>query len=148
MVYVCLKVMNERFVNRCRPFIRIDDCHLKSSYRGVLLSAVGLDDNNELFSLVYVVVEYESNDTYRLFLYALHGWIKHRIHQRPFCIIYDREKGIYLFYNKYFICIFYNSFDVFIYFYVFFVNKVCLKLWWRFSQRQSTYIIANISIPI
>jgi len=127
-------VMNERFVNRCRPFIRINDCHLKSSYRGVLLSAVGLDDNNELFSLVYVVVEYESNDTYRLFLYALHGWIKHRIHQRPFCIIYDREKGIYLFYNKYFICIFYNSFDVFIYFYVFFVNKVCLKLWGDFLK--------------
>jgi hypothetical protein len=55
--------MNERFVNGCRPFIRINDCHLKSSYRGVLLSVVGLDDNNELFSLVYDVVEYESNDT-------------------------------------------------------------------------------------
>lgn len=63
MVYVCLKVMNEIFVNGCRPFIRINDCHLKSSYRGVLLSVVGLDDNNEQFSLVYVVVEYESNNT-------------------------------------------------------------------------------------
>ena len=41
-VYVCLKMMKERLVNGCRPFIVIDCCHLKGSYGGLLLSVVGL----------------------------------------------------------------------------------------------------------
>jgi hypothetical protein len=41
-------MMKEGFVSECRLFIEIDGCHLKGSYRGVLLGAVGLDENNGL----------------------------------------------------------------------------------------------------
>jgi hypothetical protein len=31
-VYICLKAMNEGFVNGCKSFIEIDGCHLKGPY--------------------------------------------------------------------------------------------------------------------
>jgi hypothetical protein len=38
--------MKEGFVNESKPFIMIDGCHLNGPYEGVLLLAVGLDENN------------------------------------------------------------------------------------------------------
>ena len=48
----------------CRPFIGVDGCHLKSPFRGVLLSAVSLDANNELFPLAVCICEKETQESW------------------------------------------------------------------------------------
>jgi hypothetical protein len=40
----------------------IDGCHLNGPYEGVLLLAVGLDENNWLFVVTYIVIESKYNN--------------------------------------------------------------------------------------
>ena len=63
MVYIFLKAMKERFINRYRSFIGIDDCHLKGPFREVVLSVVVLNNNNGLFHVAYIIVECENKET-------------------------------------------------------------------------------------
>ena len=39
--YVCFEACKTGFKNACRPFIGLDACHLKGSYGGQLIAAVG-----------------------------------------------------------------------------------------------------------
>ncbi|CAL8133573.1 unnamed protein product [Prunus armeniaca] len=43
----------------CMPFIGLDVCHLKGVYGGQLLTAVGIDPNNETWVLAYDVVKWK-----------------------------------------------------------------------------------------
>ena len=43
----------------CQPIIGLDGCHLKGLQAGVLLSAVGIDSNNQIYPFAFVVVEKE-----------------------------------------------------------------------------------------
>ncbi|XP_043687543.1 uncharacterized protein LOC122638759 [Telopea speciosissima] len=43
------------FLKGCRPFIGLDDCHLKGVYSGVLVSAIAIDGNNGMVLLAYGV---------------------------------------------------------------------------------------------
>ncbi|KAK9284085.1 hypothetical protein L1049_012345 [Liquidambar formosana] len=45
--FVCVEAMKTGFINRCRPFLGLDGCHLKEPYGGVLLGAVALDGNHK-----------------------------------------------------------------------------------------------------
>jgi len=40
---VFFKACKERFLAGCRKFIRVDGTHLKGVYKGVLLTAMGID---------------------------------------------------------------------------------------------------------
>ena len=46
--FVAFPTQRNTFLNGCRPFIRIDGCHLKRKYGGVLLAVIGMDGNNEI----------------------------------------------------------------------------------------------------
>ncbi|XP_056697540.1 uncharacterized protein [Spinacia oleracea] len=48
------------FLKGCRPIIGIDGAHLSGFFKGILLSALGIDGNNEIFLLAYGVVDTES----------------------------------------------------------------------------------------
>ena len=61
-LYICLASCKKGFVVGCRPFIGLDGCFLKSAFGGNLLSAVGVDDNNHIFVIAYVVVDIENKD--------------------------------------------------------------------------------------
>jgi len=63
--YMCLDGCREGFMAGCRPFIGVDGCHLKTTYGGQLLVAVGRDPNDQYFPLVFVVVENECKETWR-----------------------------------------------------------------------------------
>ncbi|XP_021717663.1 uncharacterized protein LOC110685445 [Chenopodium quinoa] len=41
------------FLRGCRPIIGIDGAHLSGYYKGILLTAVGIDGNNEIFVFAY-----------------------------------------------------------------------------------------------
>ncbi|WVZ03118.1 hypothetical protein V8G54_023924 [Vigna mungo] len=43
------------FLGSCRPFIGVDGCHLKTTYGGQLLVAVGRDPNDQYFPLAFAV---------------------------------------------------------------------------------------------
>ncbi|KAL2932689.1 Altered inheritance of mitochondria protein 23 mitochondrial [Bienertia sinuspersici] len=47
--------VNELLSNRA--LVGVDGCHLKGNYGGILLSAVALDDNNEIFPVAIAVVD-------------------------------------------------------------------------------------------
>ncbi|XP_051137864.1 uncharacterized protein LOC127256075 [Andrographis paniculata] len=60
--YICLKSLVRGFQSGCRPIIGVDDCHLKGPCQGILLTAIGIDLNNELFPLAYAVVGSETRE--------------------------------------------------------------------------------------
>ncbi|KAL0451711.1 UNVERIFIED_CONTAM: hypothetical protein Slati_1149200 [Sesamum latifolium] len=55
--YVCFSALKLGFQAGCRPLIGVDGCHLKGPHGGVLLAAVGIDPNNNAFSIAYAVVD-------------------------------------------------------------------------------------------
>ncbi|XP_025980097.1 uncharacterized protein [Glycine max] len=61
-LYICLAGCKKGFVARCRPFIGLDGCFIKSEFGGNLLFVVGVDDNNHIFVIAYVVVDMENKD--------------------------------------------------------------------------------------
>lgn len=58
-------------MDRCRPFISLDGCFLKGPYGGQLLTAVGLDANNQMYPIAWAVVETKNIDSWSWFLLLL-----------------------------------------------------------------------------
>lgn len=52
------------FFESCRKFIRIDGCHLKGLYNGVLLTAVSIYANYSIYPLALCVVESENTESW------------------------------------------------------------------------------------
>lgn len=68
------------------------DPHLYGKYRGSMLVAVGIDANDQLFSLAFAIVERENNDSWGWFM----AYIRVRVMQRPdLGVISDRHRGTY-----------------------------------------------------
>ncbi|KAI3458672.1 hypothetical protein Pfo_015335 [Paulownia fortunei] len=57
-LFSCIKM---GFFASCRPFIGVDGCHLKGPHGGVLLTAVEVEPNNNIYPIAYVVVGKEEN---------------------------------------------------------------------------------------
>jgi len=70
-MFISFGTMITRFRRGCKPFIGIDGCFLKGSYKGVLLIAMALDANNGYFPLAYEIVEMENKDNWASFLRTL-----------------------------------------------------------------------------
>ena len=59
-------------IHGCKRLIGgMDDTYLKGNYKGVSLSIVALDRNNELFIIAHVVVGLEITVTWSFFFYYL-----------------------------------------------------------------------------
>ena len=56
-MYIRYNAQKVGFLGGCRPFIRLDGCHLKGRFGGQLLSATTKDGNDNIFSVVMTVVE-------------------------------------------------------------------------------------------
>ncbi|XP_063946158.1 uncharacterized protein LOC135151558 [Daucus carota subsp. sativus] len=54
----------------------VDGTHLKGDYGGVLLSAVALDANNEIFPLAYAIVSAKDKETWSWFFWNLYNLLK------------------------------------------------------------------------
>lgn len=64
-LYICYAACKQGFLAGCRPIIEVDGCHLKGHQKGgQLLTAVGVDGNNNMYPIVYVVVEGELKETW------------------------------------------------------------------------------------
>ncbi|PQQ00880.1 uncharacterized protein Pyn_13787 [Prunus yedoensis var. nudiflora] len=56
-IYICLAAVKQGFLQGFMPVIGFDACHIKSHHLGQLLSNVGMDPNNGMFPIVYVVAK-------------------------------------------------------------------------------------------
>ncbi|KAM1346514.1 hypothetical protein ACFX13_036556 [Malus domestica] len=70
-LYVCLDACKQGFVSGCRPLIGVDGCHLKGTFQGQLLVAVGIDANDNMYPIAYAVAELETKESWCWFLQLL-----------------------------------------------------------------------------
>jgi hypothetical protein len=67
-LYYSYDACKRGFLEGCRPFICIDSCHIKTRYKGVLLTAVGIDANDCIFLIEMGVCEVECTSSWEWFL--------------------------------------------------------------------------------
>jgi hypothetical protein len=56
------------FLEGCRPFICVDGCHVKTKFKGQLLTAVGIDPNDCIYPIAMGLVEVQSTSSWEWFL--------------------------------------------------------------------------------
>ncbi|KAH0689409.1 hypothetical protein KY289_016767 [Solanum tuberosum] len=67
--YICFSACKEGFKSGCRKIVGVDGCWLKGPMYGTqLLTAVGLDPNNNIYPIAYAVVEKENRESWAWFL--------------------------------------------------------------------------------
>jgi hypothetical protein len=71
MMFVCLDACKKGIIVGCRLMIALDGFHLKGPYGGQLLCAVGKDGNDDMYPIVYDVVESECRDSWTWSMAAL-----------------------------------------------------------------------------
>ncbi|KAK4405031.1 hypothetical protein Sango_0509600 [Sesamum angolense] len=77
----------------CRPIIGVDGCHLKGPHGGVLLTAVSIDPNNNLYPLAYAIVSGETREAWEWFLGLLKSDLN-MVREDAYTFISDKQKGL------------------------------------------------------
>ena len=62
-MYIMYNDKKQGFLNGCKPFVRLDGCHLKGRFGGQLLFATTNDGNDNIFLVTVAVVEQENKDS-------------------------------------------------------------------------------------
>ncbi|KAH9612224.1 hypothetical protein KSS87_003278, partial [Heliosperma pusillum] len=86
-----------RGFEHCRPILTVDGTHLYGKYKGVLLIAIGVDANDQIYPLAFAIVDCESIDTWGWFMDCIR---KHVTQREGICVISDRHVGIMTTMNK------------------------------------------------
>ena len=96
-LYVSLVAMKRGFLEGCRPIIGVDECSLKGPFKGQLLSAVGRDENNNMYPIAFAIVEAEVKDNWVWFLETLVSDLGIHARHARLTFISDRQKITFLF---------------------------------------------------
>ncbi|KAK0601228.1 hypothetical protein LWI29_022338 [Acer saccharum] len=70
-LYICLHALNKGWKEGCRHIIGLDCCFIKGYHAGQLLTAIGVDPNNQMYPIAYALVESECRDSWEWFLELL-----------------------------------------------------------------------------
>ncbi|GKA72198.1 hypothetical protein Tco_0778414, partial [Tanacetum coccineum] len=90
-IYVCLGALKLGFRACKRDLLGLDGAFMKGPFLGQVLAAIGLDSNNIIYPLAYVLVEVESKTSWCWFLQCLGDDIN--LHPNSsFTFISDRQK--------------------------------------------------------
>ncbi|KAL8157247.1 hypothetical protein AgCh_002087 [Apium graveolens] len=92
-MYVFLGPLKEGFLHGCRPIIGLDDCHLKTLFGGILLTAVTTDPNDGIYPLAWAQVEAENNGSWDWFLELLKNDLRIE-NTGAITFICDKQKGL------------------------------------------------------
>ncbi|XP_042023083.1 uncharacterized protein LOC121770419 [Salvia splendens] len=92
-IYIAYEACKNSFKRHCRRLIGLDGCHLKGQAKGILLTAIGLDPNDQIFSIAFVVVCIENTDTWNRFLGLLVQDLE-ITDSSKWTFISDRKKGL------------------------------------------------------
>ncbi|KAL0434473.1 UNVERIFIED_CONTAM: hypothetical protein Slati_2781600 [Sesamum latifolium] len=91
--FLGLSALGDEFVEGCSPFLGFDECHLKGPFGGVLLTAIGLDENNELYPVAFVVAESECKESWMFFFENLANMLDGFSPDLPWTFMSDRQKA-------------------------------------------------------
>ncbi|XP_021752033.1 uncharacterized protein LOC110717599 [Chenopodium quinoa] len=83
----------EGLIGGCRGLVGVDGFHLKGNYGGILLSAVSLDGNNEIFPVAVAVVDSENKQSWSWFFHHPKNTLT-ATGRVDWTIMSDRQKGI------------------------------------------------------
>jgi len=90
-VFFCLDACVQAF-QHCRPILCIDGTFLTGKYKGQILTAIGIDGNNQVLPVAFAFVESENADSWFWFLERVRIAV---VSARPdICLIHDRHAGI------------------------------------------------------
>ncbi|KAL3849567.1 hypothetical protein ACJIZ3_011449 [Penstemon smallii] len=92
-IYICWGALKKGFLEGCRPVIGLDGTHLKTERGGVLLTAVGIDGNNNMYPISYAVVLKENRKTWDWFIELLIDDLNIQ-NSYAYTIISDKQKGL------------------------------------------------------
>ncbi|KAK1563271.1 hypothetical protein Q3G72_025243 [Acer saccharum] len=70
-LYICLGALKKGWKEGCRRILGLDGCFIKGFHTGQLLTAIGVDPNNQMYPVAYALVESECKDTWCWFLELL-----------------------------------------------------------------------------
>ena len=62
-LFLCFYASAKGFEN-CKPLLGVDDTHLKSKYKGILLTAIATDAQGQLFPLAFGIVDAECDENW------------------------------------------------------------------------------------
>jgi hypothetical protein len=79
------------FMEGCRPLICVDGCHIKTKYKGQLLTAVAIDPNDCIFPIAMGLCEVECTRSWEWFLTTLKEDLN-ITNTSPFTIMSDKQK--------------------------------------------------------
>jgi hypothetical protein len=74
-----------------QPLICVDGCHVKTKFKGQLLTVVGIDPNDCIFPIAMGLVEVECTSSWEWFLTTLRD-DPNIINTAPWTIMSDRQK--------------------------------------------------------
>lgn len=90
-LYWSYGALKRGFLKGCRPIICLDGCHLKTRYKGILLTAVSIDPNDCIYPIAFGIVEVESTNSWVWFLTTLKDDLN-IINTSPYTIMSDQQK--------------------------------------------------------
>ncbi|KAK3229926.1 hypothetical protein Dsin_001807 [Dipteronia sinensis] len=70
-LYICVCALKKGWKEGYRPILGLDGCFIKGYHVGQLLTAVGVDPNNQIYPVAYALVESECKETWLWFLELL-----------------------------------------------------------------------------
>uniref|UniRef100_A0ACD5ZRE6 Uncharacterized protein n=1 Tax=Avena sativa TaxID=4498 RepID=A0ACD5ZRE6_AVESA len=92
-VYWSYDACKRGFLAGCRPFICLDGCHIKTKYKGVLLTAIGIDPNDCIYPVAFGIAEVECTTSWEWFLTNLRDDLN-ITNTAPWTIMSDKQKGL------------------------------------------------------
>ncbi|GKB93249.1 transposase, MuDR, partial [Tanacetum coccineum] len=92
-INVCLGALKSGFKAGQRDLLGLDGCFMSGPFPIQILIAVGVDPNNGIYPLAYVVVEYETKKSWLWFLDCF-GDDLELFRNSNFTFVIDRQKGI------------------------------------------------------
>ncbi|KAJ9566968.1 hypothetical protein OSB04_002934 [Centaurea solstitialis] len=92
-IYICLGGLKQGFEAIGKELLGLDGSFMKGPYPGQILTAVGVDPNQGIYPLAYVVVEAETTDSWSWFLEILQDDLDLN-RDSNFTFITDRQKEI------------------------------------------------------
>ncbi|GKF04552.1 hypothetical protein Tco_0035220, partial [Tanacetum coccineum] len=88
-----ITALKEGWLEGCRRVIGLDGCFLNTLCKGELLSAVGRDGNNQIYLIVWAIVNVENKENWSWFMQCLINDLR-IVDGEGLTIISDQHKGL------------------------------------------------------
>ncbi|XP_076945346.1 uncharacterized protein LOC143616392 [Bidens hawaiensis] len=93
-LFVCFDGLKKGFLAGCGKVLCLDGYFLNTFLGGILLAAVGRDENNQMYPVAWDVVEGENNDSWEWFMDELRKCLEVSDGGKCWTLISNQQKGL------------------------------------------------------